>query len=90
MQYASCCSGGSGLGTGSLPEDLVPHLQRILGGWLKQCGPELERALDLEETNIERILTMKQQFLALCGSVVLSVLIGVCNFISSWAVKRWL
>jgi hypothetical protein len=48
-----------------------------------------QKLISREQANIDRVTKRQAQFVALLGSIVLSIFVGVSNFVSMVAFEYW-
>ncbi len=88
--------GGSGGGAtedtsdkSTLPKDVFEGLKQTIPTHIKLFYPKYVAAIDAEIAAITRVQELKQRAIALIGSLVLSVFVGLSNFASRWAFEAY-
>ena len=74
---------------GKAPEGLLTILKRCLGHHMKENAYLYQREIKQEIANIERIQALKTRAIGLAGSLILSALIGLANFVSSYFYEHY-
>ena len=67
---------------GKPPQELLQQLKQGPGGHIKSHAYEYRRKIDQEIARIGRIQTLQQRGVALTGTVLISVSIGISNYVS--------
>jgi hypothetical protein len=73
----------------TIPADLLKMFKDGTAATLRRDKFTYQQAISREQANIERVTKRQGQFVALLGSIVLSIFVGVSNFVSMVAFEYW-
>ena len=85
-QCRSIKTGGNG---GAMPEDLLKMFKNGTERTLRRDKFTYQKLISREQANIDRVTKRQGQFVALLGSIILAIFVGISNFVSMVAFEYW-